>query len=37
MLNEHPRVAMAVRNTEDKDKYAEFYDKLTSAEVSSAE
>lgn len=37
MLNEHPRVAMAVRNTEDKDKYAQFYDKLTSAEVATGE
>ncbi|MFK7694403.1 aldolase catalytic domain-containing protein [Paenibacillus sp. HJGM_3] len=37
MLNEHPRVAMALRNSDDKDKYAEFYDKLTSAEVASAE
>lgn len=32
-LNEHPRVAMAVRDTEDKDKFVEFYDKLTSPEV----
>ncbi|WP_127582404.1 aldolase catalytic domain-containing protein [Paenibacillus koleovorans] len=37
MLNEHPRVAMALRNSADKDKYAEFYDKLTSAEVSTQE
>ncbi|MDF2814443.1 MAG: nucleoid-structuring protein [Paenibacillus sp.] len=37
MLNEHPRVAMAVRNTDAKDKYAEFYDKLTSPEVSTGE
>lgn len=33
ILNEHPRVAMALRNSEDKDKYVEFYDKLTSPEV----
>jgi 4-hydroxy 2-oxovalerate aldolase len=33
-LNEHPRVAMAVRDSEDKDKYVEFYDKLTSPEIS---
>jgi 4-hydroxy 2-oxovalerate aldolase len=33
-LNEHPRVAMALRESEDKDKYVEFYDKLTSPEVS---
>lgn len=32
-LNEHPRVAMAVRNTPDKDKYVEFYDKLTTPET----
>lgn len=34
-LDEHPRTAMALRNSEDKDKYVEFYDKLTSPEVSS--
>lgn len=33
MLNEHPRVAMALRASEDKDKYAEFYDRLTSPET----
>ncbi|MDB5054217.1 MAG: pyruvate carboxyltransferase [Bacilli bacterium] len=33
-LNEHPRVAMALRESEDKDKFVEFYDKLTSPEVS---
>lgn len=32
-LDEHPRVAMAVRNSADKDKYTEFYDKLTSVET----
>jgi 4-hydroxy 2-oxovalerate aldolase len=33
LLNEHPRTAMALRNSEDKDKFAEFYDKLTSVET----
>lgn len=33
LLNEHPRVAMALRGSEDKDKYVEFYDKLTSPEM----
>lgn len=33
VLNEHPRVAMALRDSEDKDKFAEFYDKLTSPEM----
>src|SRR5690606_32193784 len=33
ILNEHPRVAMALRNSEDKDKYVDFYDKLTSVEA----
>ena len=33
ILNEHPRIAMAVRNTPDKDKYVDFYDKLTSPEA----
>lgn len=32
-LNEHPRSAMALRSSEDKDKYVEFYDKLTNPEV----
>jgi len=32
-LNEHPRVAMACRASEDKDKFVEFYDKLTSPET----
>jgi 4-hydroxy 2-oxovalerate aldolase len=32
-LDEHPRVAMAVRNTPDKDKFTDFYDKLTSVET----
>ncbi|MEI7026160.1 aldolase catalytic domain-containing protein [Paenibacillus sp. y28] len=32
ILNEHPRTAMALRNSEDKDRFVEFYDKLTSPE-----
>lgn len=36
ILNEHPRIAMALRASEDKDKYAEFYDKLTSPEIAMA-
>ncbi|MVO99799.1 MULTISPECIES: aldolase catalytic domain-containing protein [Paenibacillus] len=32
-LNEHPRVAMALRNTAEKDKYVDFYDKLTTPEI----
>lgn len=32
-LDEHPRVAMAARSGPDKDKYTEFYDKLTSVEM----
>ena len=28
ILNEHPRTAIAYRQTEDKDKYAEFYEKM---------
>ncbi|MFC1482663.1 aldolase catalytic domain-containing protein [Candidatus Margulisiibacteriota bacterium] len=32
-LNEHPRSAMALRASEDKDKYTTFYDKLTTPEV----
>lgn len=34
ILNEHPRVAMAYRNTEDRDKYVNFYDQVTSPESS---
>jgi 4-hydroxy 2-oxovalerate aldolase len=34
VLNEHPRVAMAYRKTEDRDKYADFYDQVTSPESS---
>lgn len=29
ILNEHPRAAIAIRKTEDKDKYEEFYKNLT--------
>lgn len=32
-LNEHPRSAIHMRNTEDKDKFVEFYDTLTTPEV----
>ena len=28
ILNEHPRSAIAYRKTDDKDKYAEFYEKM---------
>ena len=28
MLNEHPRAAIAYRSTPDKDKYAEFYERM---------
>lgn len=33
VLNEHPRVAMAYRNSEDRDKFVDFYEKVTSPEV----
>ncbi|MFD0825431.1 aldolase catalytic domain-containing protein [Neobacillus sp. M.A.Huq-85] len=33
VLNEHPRVAMAYRNTAERDKFVDFYDKVTSPEV----
>jgi len=33
ILNDHPRAAMALRSSPDKDKFVEFYDKLTSPEV----
>lgn len=36
VLNEHPRVAMAYRKSEDRDKYVEFYDKVTTPEVAVA-
>lgn len=32
-LNEHPRTAMALRNSENKDKYVTFYDDLTTVET----
>ncbi|MFC0470881.1 aldolase catalytic domain-containing protein [Halalkalibacter kiskunsagensis] len=35
-INEHPRVAMAYRASEDRDKFEEFYDKVTSPEASLA-
>ena len=28
ILNEHPRSAIAIRKTENKDKYAEFYEEM---------
>ena len=28
MLNRHPRSAIAMRKTEDKDKYVEFYEEI---------
>lgn len=33
MLNEHPRSAMALRNSSDKDNYVDYYDRLTSPET----
>ena len=33
LLDEHPRVAMALRSSPDKDKYMEFYEKLTTVET----
>lgn len=36
VLNEHPRVAMAYRKSEDRDKYVDFYDSVTSPEVAVA-
>jgi len=33
VLNEHPRAAMALRASDKKDKYVEFYDQLTSPEA----
>lgn len=32
ILNEHPRSAMALRNSENKDKYTDFYRKMTTPE-----
>ena len=34
ILDEHPRSAMALRSSEDKDKAVDFYDRLTTPEVS---
>jgi 4-hydroxy 2-oxovalerate aldolase len=34
LLNEHPRVAMAFRDSDDRDKFGDFYDKVTSPEAS---
>ena len=31
ILNEHPRAAIARRDSEDKDKYAEFYEEILDA------
>ncbi|MFJ7729234.1 aldolase catalytic domain-containing protein [Neobacillus sp. NPDC097160] len=36
VLNEHPRVAMAYRDSADRDKFVDFYDKVTSPEVALA-
>ncbi|MFD1953639.1 aldolase catalytic domain-containing protein [Paenibacillus thailandensis] len=36
MLDEHPRSAMALRDSEDKDKAVDFYDRLTTPEVAHA-
>lgn len=33
MLDEHPRTAMALRGSEDKDRILDFYDKMTTPEV----
>ena len=33
MMNEHPRAAMALRNSDKKENYREFYDSLTSTEL----
>lgn len=35
-LNEHPRVAMAYRASDDRNKFVDFYDKVTSPEASLA-
>ncbi|OGV35215.1 MAG: nucleoid-structuring protein H-NS [Lentisphaerae bacterium GWF2_45_14] len=37
VLNEHPRIGIAMRNTEDKDKYADFFRKLTTPECANME
>ncbi|WP_409305702.1 aldolase catalytic domain-containing protein [Peribacillus sp. SCS-155] len=36
VLNEHPRVAMAYRDSADRDKFVEFYDKVTTPEATLA-
>jgi len=33
LLNEHPRVAMAYRNSDDRDNFTNFYDKVTTPEA----
>lgn len=33
MFNEHPRSAMALRSSEEKDNYVDFYDRITSVET----
>ena len=33
MMNEHPRAAMALRQTDEKENYREFYEKLLNAEL----
>jgi hypothetical protein len=33
IMNEHPRAAIAHRETPDKDKYAEFYERLLEAAI----
>ena len=37
VLNEHPRIGIAVRNTEEKDRYADFFRKLTTPECTNME
>jgi 4-hydroxy 2-oxovalerate aldolase len=32
-FDEHPRIAMALRNSEDRDKFVDFYDQITSPEI----
>lgn len=36
ILNEHPRVAMAYRDSDDRDKFVDFYDKVTTPEANLA-
>jgi 4-hydroxy 2-oxovalerate aldolase len=35
-LNDHPRVAMAYRQSDESDKFVNFYDKVTSPEASNS-